>query len=358
MRDIVQKQKVRKGGKGRKKRGAEIFQERRNETVQQTRDKKKQARKRLRMVQIQRNIDKQLEHLRAFPVKQVEVVKRPKGPLRPDEWKLRGAARPAALLARIANGECDADGNEFKAPEPTKDFYEEMRGRFAAHKDTLEYLRLRKELAFASCEAGMMDAGIEHFEECMELDPTDAIGAREGLVCALIDEGRADEARAIIDRYDNVPPVLEYCRTIIEYVSWEVLEEEGSSAEIVQAAFEKAWAGNPFIAMFIAGYDAFNSVVEYVEDIKSPAKGSIEEAFVYCAQNIGVWLDTVGARAWIQKEVAAKEIPVATEDNISVDPMYLGMYNTAVEMYQEELAAQDDDRNDHEDDENDDDMDA
>ncbi|RQM20766.1 hypothetical protein B5M09_003380 [Aphanomyces astaci] len=272
MKDISQRQKVRSARKGRSKKGAEIFHERRNESVQQTRDKKKQARKRLRMVQIQRHVDKKLDHLRAYPVDVVHVVKRPKGPLKPEEWKLRGAARPAALLARIANGECDVDGNEFKAPDPTKDFYEEMRGRFAEHNDTLEYLRLRKDLALATCAAGMMEAGIAHFEECIELDPTDAACARDGLVCALIDEGRADEARGLIDRYENVSPVLEYCRTIIEYVSWEVLEEDGSSEDVVQAAFTKAWDGNPFIGVFIAGLDAFNAVVEYVEDIKNPPK--------------------------------------------------------------------------------------
>ncbi|RHY31281.1 hypothetical protein DYB32_003639 [Aphanomyces invadans] len=286
MKDISMRQKVRSARKGRSKKGAEIFHERRNDSVQQTRDKKKQARKRLRMVQIQRHVDKHLEYLHAYPIEQYHVVKRPKGPLKPEEWKLRGAARPAALLARIANGECDEDGNEFKAPEPTKDFFEEMRGRFAEHKDTLEYLRLRKDLALATCSAGMIDNGIAHFEECIELDPTDVICAREGLVCALIDEGRADEARALIERYDNVSPVLEYCRTIIEYVSWEVLEEE------------------------------------------------------------------VGAQAWIQKEVAARGIPDATESNCA-DPMYLGMYTTAVEMYKEELeveaAAAEGDSNEHND---------
>ncbi|RLO13799.1 hypothetical protein DYB28_007597 [Aphanomyces astaci] len=339
MKDISQRQKVRSARKGRSKKGAEIFHERRNDSVQQTRDKKKQARKRLRMVQIQRHVDKKLDHLRAYPVDVVHVVKRPKGPLKPEEWKLRGAARPAALLARIANGECDVDGNEFKAPDPTKDFYEEMRGRFAEHNDTMEYLRLRKDLALATCAAGMMEAGIAHFEECIELDPTDAACARDGLVCALIDEGRADEARGLIDRYENVSPVLEYCRTIIEYVSWEVLEEDGSSEDVVQAAFTKAWDGNPFIGVFIAGLDAFNAVVEYVEDIKNPPK-------------VGVWLDTVGAQAWIQKEVAARGIPQATEVHCA-DPMYLGMYATAVEMYQEELdeaaaaAAEDDNQDMH-----------
>ncbi|OQR97685.1 hypothetical protein ACHHYP_10135 [Achlya hypogyna] len=335
MKDIVLKQKLRKGRrKARRKGGEASHQERRNNSVQQTRDRKKQARKRLRMVQTQRALDKQTDLLKNCPINKPEVVKRPKGPLLQHEWKLRGAARPAALLARIAAGECDAEGNEFKAPEKTMDLFETMPGKFGEREETIEYLRLRKELALATCQAGLIEEGIAHFEACMELDPTDKVCAREGLVCALVDEGRADEARVFLDRFDTTTAVLEYCRVIIEYVSWEVLEEEGSSEELVQAAFEKAWQLNPFIAMFIAGYESFNAVVEYVDEIKSFAAGSIEESFVYCATNIGVWLDTVGAQAWIQKEIDARDEPVVDETKFA-DDMYLGMYNTAVEMHKE-----------------------
>ncbi|KDO25935.1 hypothetical protein SPRG_08590 [Saprolegnia parasitica CBS 223.65] len=335
MKDIVLKQKLRKGRrKARRKSGEESYQERRNNSAQQTRDRKKQARKRLRMVQTQRALDKQTELVRNCPIHKKEVAKRAKGPLQQHEWKLRGAARPAALLARIANGECDADGNEFKAPEKTVDLFETMPGKFGEREETVEYLRLRKEVALATCQAGMMEDGIAHFEACLELDPTDTVCAREGLVCALVDEGRADEARVFLDKFETTTAILEYCRVIIEYVSWEVLEEEGSSEELVQAAFEKAWSLNPYIAMFIAGYESFNAVVEYVDEIKAYDMGSIEESFLYCATNIGVWLDTVGAQAWIQKEIDARDEPSVDETKYQ-DEMYLGMYTTAVEMFKE-----------------------
>jgi len=143
MKEIVQKQKLRKGRRKtrNKKSGDAAFQETRNDTVHQTRERKKLARKRLRMVAVQRSLDKQTQLLKEFPIDKKDVPKRPKGPLRPEEWKLRGAARPAALLARIENGEVDADGNEFKQPEKTINLFETMYGKFGNQEETKTYIR-------------------------------------------------------------------------------------------------------------------------------------------------------------------------------------------------------------------------
>jgi tetratricopeptide (TPR) repeat protein len=216
-----------------------------------------------------------------------------------------------------------------------------------------------KELAAACCAAGMSDRGIKHYKQCMKYDPKDTVRSREGLVCALIDDGRGDEAREYIEKYeDNASAVLAYCLVILEYVSWEVLEEAGSSEEIVREAFLKAFKLNPFIAVFLARNESFIEAVEYVEEIKEPKVGSIEESFVYCSSNIGVWLDTVGATAWIDKELAELPEPEATAEHYS-DEMYLGMYETANEMYKEAMAADeeqggDDEEDDDEEDEEDD----
>ncbi|GMF35938.1 unnamed protein product [Phytophthora lilii] len=172
----------------------------------------------------------------------------------------------------------------------------------------------------------------------MSLDKTDSFHSREGLACALVDEGRGAEARTLIEEHkDEESPVLAYCQVIIEYVSWEVLEEEGSSEEVVQAAFRKAFALNPFMAVVIAYHETFFQVMEYVDEIKDPKRGSIEEAFVYVSQNIGVWVDTVGAYQWIEKELNELPEPTATKENVS-DEMFLGMYETAIEMHKEMLA--------------------
>ncbi|KAG2787485.1 hypothetical protein JG687_00006949 [Phytophthora cactorum] len=335
------KPKKRKGARSSNAGKAQAYAQTCMDSMQSDKDKKQQNRRRMRVVQLQRSVDRKLQELRAFP-KNAPPPKAParKGPKPPSEWKLKGAARPAALLAKIAAGELDECGNEFPKPVETFDLYEKMlkEGKMAEHKDTKEYISLLKQLAGACCEAGMPDRGIKNYELCMSLDKTDSFHSREGLACALVDEGRGAEARALIEEHkDENSAVLAYCQVIIEYVSWEVLEEEGSSEEVVQKAFRKAFALNPFMAVVIAYHETFFQVMEYVDEIKDPKRGSIEEAFVYVSQNISVWMDTVGAYQWIEKELNELSEPAATKEDVS-DEMYLGMYETAIEMHKEMLA--------------------
>jgi hypothetical protein len=124
--------------------------------------------------------------------------------------------------------------------------------------------------------------------------------------------------------------------------------------EVVRDAFTNAFRLNPFIAVFLAAHKTFLQVVEYVDDIKEAPSGSIEEAFLYayknsgypyssffilsdsdlCIRVVGVWIDTVGACAWVQKELSKLSEPIANKKD-ALDEMYLGMYCTAVEMHKE-----------------------
>uniref|UniRef100_A0AAV1TEK6 Uncharacterized protein n=1 Tax=Peronospora matthiolae TaxID=2874970 RepID=A0AAV1TEK6_9STRA len=338
------KPKKRKSGRSSNACRAQAFAQTCVNSMESTKDKKQKNLRRMRVVQLQRSVDRKLQELRAFP-KEPVAPKAParKGPTSPSQWKLKGAARPAALLARIAAGELDECGNEFPQPVETFDLYEEVlqEGKLAEHAETKEYVSLLKRLAAACCEARMYNRGIQNYELCISLDKTDTFHSREGLACALVDEGRGLEARALIEQHEDLDSaVLAYCQVIIEYVSWEVLEEEGSSEEVVQAAFRKAFRLNPFIAVVIAYHDTFFQVMEYVEDIKNAMRGSVEEAFVYASQHIGVWVDTVGAYQWIEKELNELSEPVATKEDVS-DEMYLGMYKTAIGMQKELLAEAD-----------------
>ncbi|KAI9918520.1 hypothetical protein PsorP6_011628 [Peronosclerospora sorghi] len=330
------KLKKRKGGRSKIGK-AQAFAQICEANAKSNKDKKTNNRRRMRVVQLQRLVDRKLQELREFPIKpEPPKVPARKGP-KSSEWKLKGAARPAALLAKIAAGELDECGNEFPKPVEKFDLYSKMlqEGKLAVHKDTKEYIRLLKQLATTCCEAGMPERGIKNYKLCMKLDKQDMFHSQEGLVCALVDEGHGAEARALIEEHANKEsPVLAYCQVIVEYVSWEVLEEVGSSEEIVEVAFRRAYQLNPFIAVVIAFHETFFQVMEYVEDIKDPKRGSIEEAFVYASQNVGVWIETVGAYQWIEKELNKLPLPEATEEDVS-DKMYLGMYETAIEMHKE-----------------------
>lgn len=123
---------------------AQAFAQHAMDDMESSKDKKSQNRRRMRVVQLQRAVDRKLQELRAFPVHAPAPKPPPrKGPTPPGEWKLRGAARPAALLARIAAGELDECGNEFPKPVETFDLYAKMEkeGRLGEREETREYLR-------------------------------------------------------------------------------------------------------------------------------------------------------------------------------------------------------------------------
>jgi hypothetical protein len=87
-----------------------------------------------------------------------------------------------------------------------------------------------KDLAEACYDAGMTDRSIKHFERCVELDKLNLFQSREGLICALIDKGKGENARILLEsQLHQESAILAYSKVILEYVSWEVLEEDGSS---------------------------------------------------------------------------------------------------------------------------------
>ena len=184
----------------------------------------------------------------------------------------------------------------------------------------------------------MTQQGIHYHEQYLALDPKDTMDVCGEYASKLLEEKRDVKVRQVLHKYKEKvmsSSILAYSNVLLEYISWEILEEEGSTEENVIQAFENAFRLNPFIAVFIAAHKTFVDVVEYVPEIQRPAKsGSIEECFVYAAKNIGLWIDTIGACAWIEKELTRFPMPIATSQHAS-DEMYLNMYHTAVEMHQE-----------------------
>ena len=78
-------------------------------------------------------------------------------------------------------------------------------------------------------------------------------------------------------------------------------------------------------------------MVECLEDIKKTKSGSIEECYVYCQKNIGVWMDTDGLRDWLAIQMGDFEEPVINDTHCT-DVMFLRMYETAVEMIKDQAA--------------------
>lgn len=252
-------------------------------------------------------------------------------------WKLTGAARPAPTIG--------AEPFNPHAPGPQGVDVFELKGKaFCSHPCGQEYLKLTCSLAHA------MHDGLHHskdgavnYRKCIELDPEDKVGARRGLVRALLDLSLADQARAVMEAYPNDKGTeFSWSLVAIEYIAWKLLDEEGSSEEVALKALEEAYTSNPFVAWYLANAPIFEEVVEHVEEITNPEEGTVEEAFRYCRWEEGLWADLDEVSEWIASFIYDRELPHPTLKGGN-DPehgdMFVRMFETAVSMAEDAAAA-------------------
>jgi hypothetical protein len=304
-------------------------------------ERKQQIRKKLDVSRLQRALTKQEELLRNYvPPKEVVAVdpelrkkrrRRDFYDLDTSNWQLKGAARPAPIIgAEPFNPHWDGVTGQ--------DLFETLKGeKFCAHPACKEYLQLECQLAHAMHDgAGHTKDAIPHYKRCLELDPTDAVQARHGLVRALLDQSLADKARALMDRFPaDKGAVFTWSLVAIEYISWRLLSEDGSGKDVAARALAAAYAANPFIAWQLANAEVFQEVVEYADDIKDPQQGSVEEAFQYCSREMGLWADLEGAEDWLKEYLYDNQLlppPVKGGLPGETGHMYLNMFETAIAM--------------------------
>ena len=84
-----------------------------------------------------------------------------------------------------------------------EDFFIENRGYFWGLVQTRPYMRTRSALAEALTDAGRRKEAIEHLEEMLELSRDDNMGNRHVLRAHYLAEGRADDARRILDQFSD-----------------------------------------------------------------------------------------------------------------------------------------------------------
>jgi hypothetical protein len=112
--------------------------------IESTAEKKQQLRKKMKVIQLQRKLDKKEHELRSFPSLPISVKSAArKGTKDPSEWKIKGAARPAKLIAEIEAGLRTSDGEHIKQAVATFDLFDQMEksNDFTNHDQTKDYLR-------------------------------------------------------------------------------------------------------------------------------------------------------------------------------------------------------------------------
>merc|ERR1711968_237931 len=82
---------------------------------------------------------------------------------------------------------------------------------------------------------------IKVFYEILEYDPRDHFNVKQRILLCYMDMGDAAKARALIDKFDNDESCcFKYTKALIEYISFHLLKEEGSSVELCDNALEAA----------------------------------------------------------------------------------------------------------------------
>ena len=265
--------------------------------------------------------------------------KKRKGRAGPETWKLRGAARPAWEVYDFDTRYVDPHVKEHEEAmakaSRVRNLLSLYRGRFGemrgdddddddidaegaseATKKTTDYppqpycrnfLALLMQLGHLCVEAKKFKMAREAFLEVMELEGTgeDSVvvtTARSRLMRMYLEANRPDSARRLWERlpHDN-SAWIRYSAALIEFVSWRLLEEEGSSRSSAEDLLCMAIAASPFCAFSIAFHATFERVMEYGDELEDEEPGSLQESIEYThSEQMGSWLGTEGAVEWMQ----------------------------------------------------------
>jgi tetratricopeptide (TPR) repeat protein len=266
-------------------------------------------------------------------------VKVRKGRLGPETWKLKGAARPAYMVYDFDTRHVDP---HIKAHEDAKikaarsrNIFALCKGKFGIENDKdvpqpqcREYLSLLMQLGNVSMYAQQMKTARKSFLQCMELESEYPITpARCQLMRLYMDANRPDSARRLWEKLPrNDPSVwIQYSAVLIEFVSFKILEEEGSSKQKCEAKLVDAIKSNIFCAYYLAFFDNFTEVMDYTEDIEDADDDSpLEQAIEYCnSEQVGAWKGTEGAMDWVKNFIVGvlSNESTSKEQNVTVSDL-------------------------------------
>jgi len=130
--------------------------------------------------------------------------------------------------------------------------------------------------------------------------------ARCRLMRLCIEANRPDSARKLWERLplDYSSVWIRFSAVLLEYVSWNVLKEKGSTKDTADKLLLEAVRANVFCAYYIAFHETFGQVFEYTEDIEDADNGTLEQAIEYCnSEQMGSWVGTEGAVEWIRSAI-------------------------------------------------------
>lgn len=204
----------------------------------------------------------------------------------PDAWLIvdevfSGSPHESVLYLRraVAAGEEGLGKNVFKESE----------GHFWLVTETRPYMRAKAALAEALWEVGEKDEAIQHFEDCLRLNPNDNQGLRDVLTSHLLSKGELERAEAILERYKDDSSANHAFNLALL-----LFRKNGKPSVAARKQLELAAKGNPYVVKYLLGR------------LKSPKTlpssysfGSKDEALIYVSMAEEAWKTSTGALGWL-----------------------------------------------------------
>lgn len=258
---------------------------------------------------------------------------------RPETWKLRGAARPAHEVydfdTRYVCPHMKAREEEIAKAKRSVNAFFICKGKFGQafndenrpkgctellDKTCREFLAISMQYALLNLEAKKFKSARETLLEIIELEGystvTPMTNARCRLMRMYLNANRPDSARRLWEKLpsDYTSVWIRYSAALLEFVSWKILEEEGSTQETAEELLAQAIRGNIYCAYYIGFHETFEQIMEYTEDVEDAEDGTLEQAIEYCnSEQMGSWVGTEGAIEWVQSVI----VRVLNSENIS-----------------------------------------
>jgi hypothetical protein len=298
--------------------------------------KREEAKIRLHIVKTQRELDQlrqrlevwddaeearriqQEEQERKQQLQQQDEPKKRKGRLGPETWKLKGAARPAWQVydfdTRYVDPHIKAHADAKEKAQRCRNLLVIYKGRFG-EEDTDDappqpvcraFLGLLMQLGLLNVQAKSFKHARTVFLECMDLDSEEhpVTPARCHLMRLYMESNRPDSARRLWGRLspEDSSVWICYSAALVEFISWKILNEAGSTETSAELLLARAIKANVFCAYYLSFYDTFQEVMDYTDDIEDAHEGKpLEEAIEYCcSEQMGAWQGTEGAVEWVR----------------------------------------------------------
>lgn len=165
--------------------------------------------------------------------------------------------------------------------------FEELKGHFWGFHETRPFMRAKAGLAMLLSVTGDMDAAILHYQEMLELNPSDNQGIRYQVTTGLIQQNRKKEYLELYEMFkEDGSAAWLYSHALF------LFKQEGASSKANKALHE-AHQANPFVLQFLTGEREFPDELP-----PSMILGGESEAIYSINDSGSLWLDTKGALDW------------------------------------------------------------